>query len=86
MNYVGRTFANCNLPLDGHSFIDCRFGVGCILVYSGLGPVAFRDCEFDHMQFSFAGPAANTLEFIKGMARVEGGEQFLQRVIEALSP
>lgn len=65
-------FTNLNVSLDGGTYVRCRFSK-CNLLFSGLLPATFDDCEFKDCVWDFAGPAANTLAFMR-MLYQAGGE------------
>ena len=61
--FQDRTFKDERVILDGGSFIRCTFE-GCTIVYFG-GPLPeMQSCWFDNVQFSFQGPARNTVELL----------------------
>lgn len=65
-------FVNLNMSLDGGTFVGCTFQ-NCNLVYSGLLPATFDNCQFAGCVWDFGGPAANTLAFMR-MLHQAGGD------------
>jgi hypothetical protein len=69
MNAKNQKFEEQTVYLDGCAFYDCEF-VRCTLVYSDLMPVTLIGCTFSNCAFDFAGPAANTLQYLYSLSRV----------------
>jgi hypothetical protein len=69
MNAKDQKFERQTVYLDGGAFYDCEFKY-CTIVYSGLIPVTLVGCTFSGCTFDFAGPAANTLQFLHSLSRV----------------
>lgn len=65
-------FVNLNLSLDGGTYVGCTFK-NCNLIYSGLLPATFDNCQFAGCIWDFGGPAANTLAFMR-MLHQAGGD------------
>jgi hypothetical protein len=59
-----QTFKEVIISLDGNSFYGCKFH-RCKFQFSGLLPVHLHRCQFDNCTWDFAGPAANTLSFLR---------------------
>ncbi len=53
--------------VDGQSYVKIQFS-NATLVYTGGLPPSFNECMFDTTNFSFEGPAAQTLQFLNAMA------------------
>jgi len=64
-------FVNLNISLDGGTFVGCTFQ-NCNLVYSGLLPATFDNCQFAACVWDFGGPAANTLAFMRMLYQAGG--------------
>ncbi len=80
--FKGRTFQDCDVDLDGSSFVDCRF-TGCHMVYAGGALPVLSDCQFDDCSWSFAGEAANTIAFLSGF--YNGGlEDLIERTFHQI--
>jgi hypothetical protein len=65
-------FTNLHISMDGGTYVRCKFSQ-CNLLFSGLLPATFDDCEFKDCIWDFAGPAANTLAYMR-MLHQAGGE------------
>ncbi len=62
----GRTFENERVILDGRKFVRCAF-TGCTLVYTGTESLGLEGCTMNSCNWSFEGPAGNTLEFMRAI-------------------
>ncbi|WP_420478611.1 hypothetical protein [Brevundimonas sp. FT23028] len=58
--------------LDANVYIDCVFE-NARMNYHGGVPPGFENCSFKASRFSFHGPAAYTLGFLKAMAPARTG-------------
>jgi hypothetical protein len=65
----GQTFTGITIHLDGCTFTDCRF-VRCEFVYSGFLVGTLSGCSFSDCQWSFTGPAQNTLALMRALYQV----------------
>jgi hypothetical protein len=85
MRFEGRTFTNETVDIDFNLFVKCRFEK-CTLVYHGYGVIGLDGCAFDQVTWSFAGAAANTLTFLRGLyhGAGEGGKALVERTFENL--
>jgi hypothetical protein len=83
MNATKQKFEDETVYLDGCAFYDCEF-IRCNLVYSGLIPVTLVGCVFTHCAFDFAGPAANTLQYLYSLAHVS--KDSMEIVRKTLAP
>lgn len=70
MNFADSTFEDSTIALDGARYTDCTF-LRCQLVYGG-GVLQLQGNTFDTCLFVFKGPAALTLEFMRGCAEDPG--------------
>ena len=77
------SFTQENVTLDGMTFSDCEFRK-CRLIYSGGEPPVFDACKFDHCDWRFEGPAARTLEHLKGVWGA-GGKPTVQALIKDIT-
>lgn len=68
-----------SIPLDGRRFERCHF-VSCELIFSGTAPTELADCAFEACTWSFDGPAAATIEFVRNLAAALGpdGEDLIR--------
>jgi hypothetical protein len=80
MKFEKREFVNKTFDLDGNEFSVCTFR-NCKFVFRGLKPTVLEDSFFLGCSFLFAGPAANTLNF---MAQIyhRGGNRLVEEAFE----
>lgn len=62
-----RTMVGGRVLMDGQTFVDINFE-DADLVYEGGAVPSFNNCTFDRTRFMFAGPAENTIVFLRSMA------------------
>ena len=79
MRIEGQTFSEETVTLDCNEFIKCKF-VNCVLEYQGFGTVGLEGCEFEDVNWTFTGPAANTIKFMTGLytGAGEGGRKLIE--------
>ena len=63
-----QTFTGLTICLDGGTFSNCRFE-RCTIVISGVLPIMLENPRFVDCQWSFIGPASNTVSFMAAMYR-----------------
>ena len=62
---ANQTFVGANVQADGGVvYSKCKF-VNCTLIFTGIAPIQFDNCALENCRWAFAGPAANTLSFLK---------------------
>lgn len=61
MKIIKNHFANEEVVLDFHEYEDCTFS-NCRFVILGYGAFALNQCEVTNCEFTFAGPAASTIQ------------------------
>lgn len=83
MNVSDSKFAGGKFTLDGGRFVRTTFE-GVELLYSGGDLPIIEDCVFTGCTFAFAGPAANTLEFLTSLYK-SGGTTVIQDLIRHIS-
>jgi hypothetical protein len=80
MKITKNTFTNEEVVLDFHEYEACEFN-NCRFVVLGYGPFALNQCEVTNCEFTFAGPAASTIQTMttiyhnigeQGKALIEG--------------
>jgi len=64
MKISKNTFANEEVVLDFHEYQGCTF-TNCRFVVLGYGPFALNECEVTNCEFTFAGPAASTIQTMR---------------------
>jgi hypothetical protein len=80
----GQTYRGLQIFIDGSTFEETTFDE-CTLVYSGLMPGQFNNCEVKQCRWHFAGPARSTLDFLATLyARGEGGRQIVEGVFNEI--
>lgn len=85
ISYENSKFRNSTVDLDGASFKDCTFH-GCSLRYSGGVPPTMVACDFYESRFEFAGAAANTVGFMRGIyhGMGEGGRKIIEATFDSI--
>lgn len=79
-----QTIKKCHVSLDGETFIQCSF-INCKLIYSGLMPISLKNCTFENCNWSFSGPAKNTITFMKGLYSLDGSTSVvIEKVFEQI--
>jgi hypothetical protein len=80
----GQTFVGATVQLDGGvAYIKCRF-VSCQMIFAGVGPVNTQHCIFEpNCRWGFAGPAGNTLNFLRSLY-VDGNKEFVEQIFESI--
>ena len=63
MKFEDKTFDSQDVLLDGNEYINCTFN-GCKIIFQGVKGVGLVNPTFDACQWSFDGPAGNTLAFL----------------------
>lgn len=82
---INNHYRNEKVLLDNNEFNGCSF-TECNLEFSGAGPVTLINCTFDGVNWSFSGPAKNTLSFMKAMyhGMGEGGRQVIEKTFQEI--
>ena len=78
----GQKFENQMISLDGGTFRDCEF-VNCVVFFSGLLPVDLRGTEFKQCRWEFAGPAGNTMGFLRALYQ-RGEKELVNAVLDSV--
>lgn len=81
----GKNFNKLNISVDYKNFVKCKF-TDCVLVYHGSEAVNIQNCTFNNVKWSFAGYAANTIEFMRAMYKDTGtgGHFAIEEVFESI--
>jgi hypothetical protein len=79
MKIDGLTFQDQEVVLDFHRYKGCTFR-RCKVVYHGFGAVGLDHCTFEECTYTFAGPAAQALDF---MAKAYGAGGGFRELIES---
>jgi hypothetical protein len=77
---IGQKFDQQMISIDGGTFRDCKF-TSCVLFFSGVLPVDLRGSTFSECRWEFAGPAGNTISFLRAL--YERGEKPLVEAVFA---
>lgn len=64
MRFINETFANTQIELDFNHYERCTFE-RCQIIYRGLSPPDFIECRFEMCDYTFDGPAANLIAFLR---------------------
>lgn len=73
-------FDGKTIILDGTYYKQCVFN-DCTIQYSGLSEFGLVGCTFNSCRWSFTGPAANTLNFLRDVYKNMG--EFGQELVES---
>ncbi len=77
-------FANEEVILDFHEYEGCEFN-SCRFVILGYGPFALNQCEITNCEFSFAGPAASTLQTLATLYHInDQGKNLIEGTFEQI--
>jgi hypothetical protein len=79
------TFRNQVLRIDGKRFEQCYFEK-CLLEYGGIEEVSFANCTLRDVDWSFVGPASNTINFLSSLHNGFGelGRQVVEQLFESI--
>ena len=82
---VANSYENVTVQLDNSEFIRCTFQ-NCRFVFGGTGPVSMVECEYLGVLREFAGPAQNTLTFLRAMyhGMGEGGPKLVEGTFDEI--
>lgn len=61
MKIDSNQFTEEEIILDFHEYVNCAF-TRCRFVVLGYGPFSLNECEVVNCEFTFAGPAASTIQ------------------------
>jgi hypothetical protein len=77
---VGQKFEEQMISIDGGTFRDCEFN-DCVLFFSGVLPVDLRGSTFKECRWEFAGPAGNTIGFLRALYH-RGETQLIEAIFD----
>ncbi|MBV9659409.1 MAG: hypothetical protein JO295_15015 [Verrucomicrobia bacterium] len=85
MKIVEHDFSNQEVILDFHEYENCQFR-NCRFVVLGFGPFALNKCDVIDCQFTFAGPAANTIQTMTAIYHNNGeqGKQLIEATFNTI--
>jgi len=79
--FENQTFTDQEIHLDGNEYNSCRFEA-CKIVFSANAPVRMSGATFHGCSWDLQGAARLTLEFISGVYRIKGMQQFVENTFE----
>ena len=84
MKITKNKLANEEVILDFHEYESCEFD-SCRFVILGHGPFALNQCEITNCEFTFAGPAASTLQTLATIYHInEQGKSLIEGTFEQI--
>ena len=85
MKISKNTFTNEEVVLDFHEYEACNF-TNCRFVVLGYGPFSLNQCEVTNCEFTFAGPAASTIQTMSTIYHNIGeqGKQLIEGTFEQI--
>lgn len=72
MKFNRKTFQNETVNLNNNEFDRCKF-IKCELIFNGVGSVTLSHSTFTDCRWTFEGPAADTVAFMKALYSMGGG-------------
>jgi len=79
----GQTFVGANIQIDGGTmYVKCKF-LNCNLVLTGMGNVQLDATYIENCKWSFAGPASNTISFLKTMYE-NGNKEMVENIFRLI--
>lgn len=82
MDYVGQTFRDCRVELDGNTFSGCYFD-NVVLDYGG-GETRIEGCAFDGFRFAPSGNLLRGLNTMRALAQ-QGGAKTVDPLADGLA-
>lgn len=85
MKISNNVFANEEVVLDFHEYETCKFE-NCRFVVLGYGAFALNQCEVVNCEFTFAGPAASTIQTMSTIYNNVGdqGKALIEATFESI--
>ncbi len=85
MKITQNNFSNEEVILDFHEYEGCTF-TKCRFVVLGYGPFSLNACEVVNCEFTFAGPAASTIQTMTTIYHNIGdqGKQLIEGTFESI--
>jgi hypothetical protein len=85
MKISKNTFTSEEVLLDFHEYEFCTF-TNCRFVVLGYGAFALNQCEVTNCEFTFAGPAASTIQTMSTIYHSIGeqGKQLIEGTFEQI--
>jgi hypothetical protein len=84
MKISNTRFANEEVVLDFHQYESCSFSQ-CRFVVLGYGAFALNNCEVTNCEFTFAGPAASTIQTMASIYAIgEQGKTLIEATFDSI--
>ncbi len=85
MKISNNNFSEEEIVLDFHEYESCHF-TNCRFVILGYGPFSLNQCEVINCEFTFAGPAASTIQTMTSIYHHIGeqGRQLIEGTFESI--
>ncbi|MGD7653171.1 MAG: hypothetical protein ACQCXQ_08150 [Verrucomicrobiales bacterium] len=84
MKIRNHQFDSEEVVLDFHDYEGCEFNK-CRFVVLGYGPFTLNKCEVHSCEFSFAGPAAGTIQTMANIYRIgDQGKALIEATFESI--
>lgn len=85
MRYVGQTFQQETINLDGNQFERCAF-IRCKIVYTAADTFSIDGCTFTICDWVFDGPAERTLFYLSALYRGLGpqGQELVDVIFQQI--
>ena len=80
MIFQQQTFRGVRVELDFNRYEKCVFQA-CQIVYRGYSDPDFYECRFENCDYTFEGPAASMIAFLKSM-HGSPAQEVAEKVIE----
>jgi hypothetical protein len=80
-----KEFKRTSIIVEGIHFLRCKF-IECQIIYSAKDDVAFEDCNFVECNWTFDGPAEETLIFLSELYNGLGeqGRDLVESVFQSI--
>jgi hypothetical protein len=85
MRFQNSVFKGGRVVLDGNEYVNCTFEK-TVLVFAATKPVTVSGCRFLDVQWALDGPAALTIQFLRGLFHEMGphGPKLVEQLFDAI--
>ncbi len=85
MRYVGQTFNDEAIDVDGKRFERCTFN-RCKIIFNGQAATAFDRCTFNQCQWVFDKGAEQTLQYLSALytGLDQGGKDMVEAIFDSI--
>ena len=84
MKISNTNFSNEEVVLDFHEYNSCQFD-SCRFVVLGYGSFALNQCDVKNCEFTFAGPAASTIQTMATIYKIgDQGKNLIEGTFEQI--